>query len=524
MRVSFQRLKPSCPKASLLAAMGMTIVLLGGVLTGCDRQVWDNNADHALRFSTDTLFFDTVFTTVGSVTLPVKVYNDHPGSLLIDEIELESGLATQFRINVNGTPLTNLSQPIRDVVLHGGDSMYVFVEVTVDPNDDAGASPFWIVENMRFLTNTNEQRVALIARGQNAVFHGDPNELGIEVCDEIWTADLPHVIYGLIRVGDGCTLSIDPGAEIYGHDGSGIWVDGGTLIADGTLEERITFRGDRLDDAYQNTVGQWGINVELTAATEQSLVNYSVFRGGIWLDRAKDCVLNCVDLSQATVGVWVDSVAIDASYALKLTNSVISRAESIGLLSQSGHIQGFNNLFADCGQACGYFALGGNIQMHLSTFANFSSESGGLRQFPTLYLNDWYEANNGSIQIRPFESSTEFRNCIAYGNNAGLTDFSEVIVDLWDAQAYTSPLITASAIHHQDQQFPDWVYDENTTINSVPPFVNPFGGDFALEGTATIWNGIPSSPPFEPIEVSTDLLGSPRNSNAPTKGCYERIP
>ncbi|HAT48664.1 MAG TPA: hypothetical protein DCS71_06990, partial [Flavobacteriales bacterium] len=45
---------------------------IGTSLSGCQREVWDSNPDHALRFSTDTLFFDTVFATVGSITLPLK--------------------------------------------------------------------------------------------------------------------------------------------------------------------------------------------------------------------------------------------------------------------------------------------------------------------------------------------------------------------------------------------------------------------------------------------------------------------
>ena len=136
-------------------------------------------------------------------------------------------------------------------------------------------------------------------------------------------------------------------------------------------------------DCYANTPGQWGLTFDLTDTLSGSLINYSAFRGGIWLDRAVDCQMEHVILSQATVGLWVDSVGLGAEYALDIRNSVVTQAESIGLLSQGGHIQGFNNLFSNCGQACGYFALGGKIQMHLSTFVNFSSTSSGLRQFPT---------------------------------------------------------------------------------------------------------------------------------------------
>ena len=192
---------------------------------------------------------------------------------------------------------------------------------------------------MTFVTNGNVQEVKLLARGQNAVFHGGPNQYTTLACDEVWTAELPHVIYGRILVDPGCTLTILPGAEVYAHDESGIWVRGGTLVADGSMGAPIQFRGDRLEDNYADTPGQWGLAFEITDTLSGSLVNFSAFRGGIWLDRAVNCVLDHVDLRQATVGVWVDSVGTDADYALRLTNSVLSNMESIGLLSQSGHIE-----------------------------------------------------------------------------------------------------------------------------------------------------------------------------------------
>lgn len=503
---------------------GFLFVGLWGLESGCQREVWDSNPDHGLRFSTDTLFFDTVFTTVGSVTLPLKIYNDFDGTLLIDEIELESGVVSQYRVNVNGAPITNLAQPVRDVPIQAGDSLYVFVEVTVDPDASAGDVPFWVIENLRFLTNGNEQVVKLMARGQNAVFHGSPNELTVVACDEVWTPDLPHVIYGQVLVDSACTLTLLPGTRVYGHDGSGIVVYQGTLLAEGTIDAPVQFRGDRLDDDYVGEAGQWGLTFELTDTASGNLVNYSAFRGGLWLFRAVECELNHVILSDATVGVWVDSIGSGADYSLRLRNSVVTNAESIGLLSQGGHIIGYNNLISNCGQACGYFALGGNIQLHLSTFANYSTGGGGLRQFPTLYVNDWYEASDGSIEWRPFHPNTEFRNCIAYGNNATLNDFSEVIVDVWDASFYSSPLFTASAIHHQEEEFPSDLLDEATTVNVLPPFVNVVTEDFRLEGTANVWSGVPSSPPFDVFEVSVDLAGESRNTQSPTKGCYERIP
>ena len=367
---------------------------------GCQRQNWDTNPEHMLRLSTDTLFFDTVFATVGSVTLPLKLYNDHDASLRVEDLPVGRRFSSAYRLNVNGLPIQDLDTPVETLSLLPGDSMYVFVEVTVDPNSGAGATPFWVRDELTFVTNGNVQEVKLLARGQNAVFHGGPNQYTTLACDEVWTAELPHVIYGRILVDPGCTLTILPGGGLrprrFGHLGPGR-----NLVADGSWGRPSSSAAIDLEDNYADTPGQWGCLLRSPTRLSGSLVNFSAFRGGIWLDRAVNCVLDHVDLRQATVGVWVDSVGTDADYALRLTNSVLSNMESIGLLSQSGHIEGYNNLISNCGQACGYFALGGNIQMHLSTFANFSTQGSGLRQFPTVYVNDWYEAANGSVKSGP---------------------------------------------------------------------------------------------------------------------------
>ena len=84
-----------------IALFSLLIVLLGGVVS-CKK---DKNftKDH-LDFSTDTLLFDTVFTTVGSTTQRFKVYNNNIGTIRIDEIELMGGESSPFRFNFDGVP------------------------------------------------------------------------------------------------------------------------------------------------------------------------------------------------------------------------------------------------------------------------------------------------------------------------------------------------------------------------------------------------------------------------------------
>ena len=69
------------------------------------------------------------------------------------------------RMNVDGLPGTEFT----DLEIAPNDSLYVFVEVTIDPNEDQ--LPYVIEDSIRMVTNNNEQFVQLVAWGQNAHFY-----------------------------------------------------------------------------------------------------------------------------------------------------------------------------------------------------------------------------------------------------------------------------------------------------------------------------------------------------------------
>ena len=214
-------------------------------LLSCRKESFTTDTSDKLSFSTDTLSFDTVFSSVGSTTAFFKLINPHPKKIRVSNILLSGGESSQFRINIDGIP--SFSQ--EDVELAAGDSMYVFVEVTVDPNSDL--SPFIIKDSLIFITNGNEQKVMLVAWGQNANFYN-----GEIIGDTTWTNEKPHVIYNSILVDSGKTLTIEKGCALYFHSGSRLYVNG-TLIINGSLEERVVLQGDRLEEFYQNKPGQW---------------------------------------------------------------------------------------------------------------------------------------------------------------------------------------------------------------------------------------------------------------------------
>ena len=143
----------------------IVLISISALTQGCRKDSIYTETDAMLAFSEDTVHFDTVFTTVGSVTLPLKLYNNYNEKLIIENIQLQGGDASQFRINVDGESGTNFSQ----IEIPANDSLYLFIEVTVDPNNDA--LPYVVEDLISFTTNGNLQDVKLIAYGQNAHFY-----------------------------------------------------------------------------------------------------------------------------------------------------------------------------------------------------------------------------------------------------------------------------------------------------------------------------------------------------------------
>ena len=70
------------------------------IMTSCQEDILSNDSTQQLTFSHDSLLFDTVFTTFGSSTKRMMVYNPNKNALLIDRVEMKSGKS--FFINLDG--------------------------------------------------------------------------------------------------------------------------------------------------------------------------------------------------------------------------------------------------------------------------------------------------------------------------------------------------------------------------------------------------------------------------------------
>jgi len=174
------------------------------VLTACKKDSFTTDSSETISFSTDTLLFDTVFSTIGSSTRKFKIYNRNNESIKISSLKLAGGENSIFRLNVNGVPGISF----KNLEIKSKDSMWVYADVTVDPSSTN--LPYVVKDSLEFETNGNKQDVNLIAFGQNAIFH--KAEAGSSSfllgCNEVWNNDIPHVVYGIAVIDTGCTLRI----------------------------------------------------------------------------------------------------------------------------------------------------------------------------------------------------------------------------------------------------------------------------------------------------------------------------
>ena len=180
--------------------------------------------------------FDTVFSTIGSASEAFRIVNDSPGRILLEDITLEDGEDSPSASSTSTVTLCG------DLELDEGDSLYVFVEVTIDPQNDYDL-PFIVKDRIRVTVNGFSQHVQLLAWGQDAFFHGSPGGISTLDCNALWTAQKPHVIYGVVGVAPGCNLTIEAGAKVHVHAGGGLYVSGGTLDVNGELGNPVSSRG-----------------------------------------------------------------------------------------------------------------------------------------------------------------------------------------------------------------------------------------------------------------------------------------
>jgi len=310
-----------------------------------DEETYTTSPSALLDFSADTVRFDTVFTTIGSSTQLFKVYNRGGESLMLPSIRLASGGRSGFRVNVDGMSGTEFA----DVEVRDGDSLYVFVEVTVDPRDED--NPFLLRDSLQFLLQSGlYQQVQLEAYGQDMIVLR-----GVSFAtDTTLTGERPYVVYDSLCVDSGVTLRLSEGVRLHFHSGAFMRVDG-TLRAEGSVERPVVFRGDRLDNMfdylpYDRMDNQWG-GIILGASSYDNYLNHADIHSGGW-------------------GIRCDSADV-ALNKLTIENSVIHNVAGDALSAVNGRLWVGNSELTNAGRHC-LSVRGGDVQVFFSTLASFS--------------------------------------------------------------------------------------------------------------------------------------------------------
>jgi hypothetical protein len=358
--------------------------------TSCEDDKYFSSPDAQLEFSTDTVMFDTIFTSIGSTTRHLKVFNPYKDKVLISKVRLAGGEFSNFRLNVNGM----MGNEIYDLEIPAHDSIYIFVEVTIDPNGQN--LPMVVQDSIEFTMNSNVRDIDLIAWGQDFKLIK-----GQTLKTTTWTSERPYLVYDYAYIDSLQTLTIEPGTRVYFHKDAGLYAKG-NIIANGTFEYPITFQGDRMDDDYKNIPEQW--------------------RGIILFSGSHNNVFNYASIKNAITGLQVGTIEHEGKATLLLSNSRIENMAYAGLFAMKSDVYGYNDVVTNCGFYATAFLVGGNYEFYHSTIANYwGGYSSKARSTASVVLSNVLviEKSDGSKQtyLGNLNKAT-FGNCIIYGNIA----------------------------------------------------------------------------------------------------------
>lgn len=459
-------------------------ILFFAVLS-CKRDEPVNDSSVKLQFSTDTVFFDTVFTTVGSLTERIKVYNPQKFPIQIDRITLRGGQGSNFKFNADGFS----GKSAKEIVVAAEDSLFVFVEVTVDPN--GGSNPLVIEELLIFETSGGVQNVSLVAWGQDAYFYPSIS-FGAGATYELPT-DKPHVFYGYSVVDTGSTLIIPCGARIHFHEQSGLLVGHeASLKVLGCVDDPVIIQGDRLEDFFEDVPGQWG-QIALTQTSKDNEVRNAVIKnGGIGL----------------SVGFTVN-LDVETRPNVILENVQILNMSFIGLIGIDGDITATNTVVGNCGDHTVALAFGGNYSFNHCTFANYWSSN--PRSKAVLFLANLSEDNNGNLLTRDLTAS--FENSIIHGTLDEELEFAVTDKNVFDYN-FDHCIIKTEELPDTLDRFNSIVFDLKDNAPVTPIFQGVRSSNYSLnELSKAIDIG-------KVTDLETDLEGNGR-VDAPDLGAFE---
>lgn len=439
-----------------------------------------------LRFSADTIAFDTVFTLEPgtnnpiSVTQVISIYNKENATVKA-HIRMAGGKGSSFRFNADGQPgpvVENLEIPAKD-------SVFVFVQCSLKPNNQT--MPMIVMDSLlTTVGNAAPQKTLLTAYGWDAIYVRKQ----VLPCGGSWTVkNKPYVIVDGALVSKGCTFTIKEGVTVYNTPRSTLFVEG-TLNIEGTASERVLFTGNkpRYDVAFYPS--QW-VGIQFLPGSRSSKIKFA-------------------DIHNASIGIRVDSLSLNADYKLTLENTTVMHCGTACMVGVTGSIKATNCVFAEGGTFTFYGLLGGVYEFVHCTFANYLSNGVyPARKDAQFAITNTLRDDYGRI------TDSKSLNCTIYNSVIWGNLDEEFYQDNNGAQPFSTTI--KGCFIRSKQKLYDNVSFSNT-YNTNPKFKKYEQYDYSLDTLSPCKDaGIAIPQP-----VTEDVKGVLRDAN-PDVGAYERI-
>lgn len=448
----------------------------------CRKESFTTSPDALLQTNVDTLHFDTVFTTTGSVTQSFKIVNSNSEHIRISSVRLAGGNTSPFKINVDGVPGPEAS----NIEVSAKDSIYSFVSVSINPS--AANLPFVVRDSIAINYNGNLKWIQLVAFGQNARFLRNKEITSADT----WDNELPYVILGGLIIQENAQLTINKGSRIYVHADAPIIVRGSLRVQGEKWDStRVIITGDRLDEPYRNFPAGWP--------------------GIIFLENSRNNYLQYATIKNAYQAIVVTEPSQTSAPKLVLNEIIIDNAYDAGIIGINTSITAQNLLVSNCGKNV-VLVKGGNYVFKHCTVAAVSNNYIQHKN-PVLFISNFISQNN---VVTSANLSALFQNCIFWSENTGIVEDEVVVAKngntafnvtfdhvLWRVKTAPANANIIAAINDQPPLF--------DSINTAKRIF-----DFRLKaGSPAINKGVNTG-------IFNDLDGNIRPIGLPDLGAYER--
>jgi hypothetical protein len=356
------------------------LLVLSLIVTSCFKPDEVIEKDFELKFSVDTLLFDTLLAQFQSPVKRLMVYNRGTKAVRINRVILSNGSGSAFQVNLDG----ERGSSFENHEISAKDSLFVFVSVKL-PSSATG-SYMYAEDSLVFDTGSERFKVVLSAYGlaTTRISSG-------ELMDLDWEPHTNYHVLGKAVVAQGQVLNIGEGCKVFFSADAGLGVSG-SIVANGTLEAPVVFSGERMDLllkdlSYNEIPGQWQ-GISLKQGSKANLFNYCLIRN-------------------AKVGL-----DLEPNSEVLLENSMITNHTIACINSVNAVIDAQNCVFSNARKLIGI--TGGSHEFIHCTLANFYWWQ--TRYFPSVTIANFSNVE-GSDLFYPL-TRCNWLNCIVEGGNS----------------------------------------------------------------------------------------------------------